>query len=67
MAREAAEVKSNQVSPKAPMTGWRKRHYGGRIWRQGCEGVCTSVGVGGRGFLDALRGEVQVYPVNDII
>lgn len=29
--------------------------------------VCTSVGVGGRGFLDALRWEFQVNPVNDMI
>lgn len=57
----------DQDSPKAPTAGWWRRHYGGGIWHQGCEGVCTSVGVGGRGFLDVRRGEFQLNPVNDTI
>lgn len=32
----------------------------------GCVTPRTSVGVGGRGFLDALRWEFQVNPVNDM-
>lgn len=66
-AREPVEVHFDQDSPKVATAGWWRRHYGGGIWHQGCEGVCTSVGVGGRGFLDARRGEFQLNPVNDTI
>lgn len=66
-AQAAEEVKSSQVSPKSPKTRWWRRHYEGWVLSQGCVTVCTSIGVGGRGFLDALRWEFQVNPVNDMI
>lgn len=67
MAQAAEEVKSSQISPKSPKTRRWRRHYEGWALSQGCVAVCTSVGVGGRGFLDALRWEFQVNPGNDMI
>lgn len=37
------------------------------MWRQGRGAVRTSVGVGGRGFLEALRLEFQANPGHDTI